>query len=166
MAFTIIRAVRRSLYDLSAVPAAGTIVLGIGGPFDVTEFSEITAYVRFHPGTTVANDPTTAQVQYYANGNDEEDPASLNGASPPGFAFQKLLTFTGFAAGLKNTSGFMKVTALPSNVGSSINIALVVTPALTGTLSLIMSVDLICKNRDPGPDYYEEREPLLSEVED
>ncbi|MFO0681880.1 MAG: hypothetical protein U0234_07515 [Sandaracinus sp.] len=168
MANRVIRILPRTLFNLSGVAAGTSVVFGIAGPIDVSEYSEITSYVRFHQGSSVANDPTLAQVQYYANGTTDEDPAALTTAAVPGFGFQVLTAVTGFAGGLKSTpSGFMKVTAVPSTVGSSLNVALAFVPATAGTFQLIMSIDLICKNRDPGPrDLEEERDPILSEVMD
>ncbi|MFO0681886.1 MAG: hypothetical protein U0234_07545 [Sandaracinus sp.] len=169
MANRVIRILPRTLFNFSVVPASQTIALGIAGPIDVSEYSEITAYVRFHPGTVVANEPNLAQVQWYANGTTDEDPAALTPLGA-GFAFQVLTAVTGFASSFKSgtTSGFMLVTQVPaSSLGRSLNVALVVTAGVAGALQLIMSIDLICKNRDPGPrDLEEERDPILSEVMD
>lgn len=167
MATRIIRAVPRSVFNLSGLKAGGLAAIGITGPIDVREYTEITAYVRFHQGTIVANEPTLAQIQFYADGETDQDPGALNAATPPGLAFVSLAAFTGFADMKTVAPPKMKVTALPSNVGSAIALALVVVASATvGTLNYLISVDLICKNSDPGPDYVAEREPLLSEVMD
>ncbi len=168
MANRVIRILPRTLFNLSGVAAGSSAVFGIAGPIDVSAYSEITSYVRFHAGGVVDFDPTLAQVQYYANGTTDEDPGALTGGAVPGFGFQVLTAVTGFASGLKATpSGFMKVTAVPTTLGSSLNVALAFVAATAGTFQIVMSIDLICKNRDPGPrDLEEERDPILSEVMD
>lgn len=167
MATRIIRAVPRSVFNLSGLRGGGVAAIGITGRIDVHEYTEITAYVRFHAGTVVDQEPTAAQIQFYRDGFTDEDPAALSSSSPPGLGFVSLAAVTPFADIKAVPPPKMKVTAMPANIGSGIAIALVVVASATiGTLNYLVSVDLICKNSDPGPSYIDERDPLLSEVVD
>jgi hypothetical protein len=148
--------------------ASGTVAYTLATRIDVSEFSELTAYVRFHDGTVVASEPTFAQIQWQICGYTEEDPAALSG-SPPIIGFDPLTVVTGFANLKTIPPPTMKVTKIPTNFGSLLTVVMLVTASATGTLQYVMSIDLIGKNRDPGPDYVsgiDDHDPILSEVVD
>lgn len=169
MANRVIRVLPRSLFDLSGLGLGGKAGLTLARRVEVSEFTELTAYIRFHPGTQVDHAPSVASLVFDADGYTDEDPGSLylpSGQPPYALSFQTIKTFSAFP--LVNTGGAMRVLAIPSGFGSLLSIGFVVTAnaATTGTLQYVFSIDLVGKNSDPGDHYVKEREPLLSEVMD
>jgi hypothetical protein len=168
MANRVIRALPRSTIDLSGLALGGKAGITLARRIDVSEFSEITAYVRFHQGTQLDHAPVVASIVFDADGHTEEDPGATfvpRGSPSKAISFQTIVTFNAFPL-INGTA--MRVVPIAAGFGSLMSIGLVVTAnaVTTGVVQWIMSIDLICKCSDPGADYYEECEPLLSDVMD
>jgi hypothetical protein len=144
MASRIIRPVERMTLDFSAYAGGGTLTTTyLARRINVAPFKEVTAYVRFHAGTSVVSAPSTSLLNINADGFTDEDPGAVNSGSTD-VAFQTLLgSATSFAS--ITSGGSMTVIAVPANFGSMLSLSWSAKASITGTFRYVLSIDLICK---------------------
>jgi len=137
MASRVLRPVDRSLIDLSGLSSGGVATVFLARRIDVSAFTELVAYWRYHPGTSA--NLTAASFIIHNDGYTSEDPGALNASNQP--AFQVPLVTTD----VKNTAvGGMFVVPV-SQFGSLLSLSLTATAAAVTTHRLIVSIDLTCK---------------------
>ena len=147
MASRIIRPVERSLVDLSNT-GTGTQTVFLARRINVAPFKEVTAYLRFHQGTSTTATFTSSTFNINADGYTEEDPAS-NDSSNVTPAFQTLLVGTDCKT--ISTFGTMKVIPVIApgstigHFGSLLSLSWTAIVTAAGTVRYMISVDLICK---------------------
>jgi hypothetical protein len=145
MTSRILRPVERMIFTFGDAGNGDTTTLA--RRINVAAFKEVTAYVRLHPNSVIGTAPSTLAFVINADGYTDEDPAAQTVATIPLPAFQTQLSSTSLVS---LAIGGMQVIAVGlggtnQNFGSMLSLQLVVKTATATQISLILSVDLICK---------------------
>lgn len=85
MASRVIRPVERMLINLSGLASGQVATVYLARRIDVTPYSQVTAYVRLHTGTTISTTPTSSLIGIHADSFTSEDPGALDSNSNPAF---------------------------------------------------------------------------------
>lgn len=140
MASTVIRPVDRRIIDLTGLATGGSATIFLARRIDCAPYRELTAYVRSHPGTSVATAPTVCEISINADGYTEEDPGALDASNRPAFQQQidSIAINTGFAAGVMKTKS-------PTVGFGLVSLSMNVTAGNAGALRYVISIDLVLK---------------------
>ena len=150
MAGTVIRVVPKTFFTFSGVPgnAPGPTTLWLARKIDVSPWTELTAVIRLHSGTSITGGAWTSPptISAYADGFTDEDPSVF-----PGFTKQ-IGTPQSLGTSTTGPTMFLMTVAAGSGSGSLIAFALAGQVNVVPTTSdIYLSMDLSGKAlRGPG----------------